>query len=74
MSESITVENFVVEFGNRAIHFLVYLLKDSYFLWIGSAPASMNALALSIPTPYVRSNNVQSQFTLNLYTREIGQS
>lgn len=39
---------------HQPIYFQVYLMKDSYFVWIGSNPASFATLNVAAMTPSVR--------------------
>lgn len=48
------VDAWSAAFNDAALFFHAYLLKDSYFIWIGSNPAHLTNLNVAMMTPYVR--------------------
>jgi len=58
VAHNLNIEAWQEAFNDKTIYFQVYLLKDSYFIWIGSNPASMNNLNVALMTSYQPSASV----------------
>eukprot|EP01087_Luapelamoeba_hula_P020337 TRINITY_DN692_c0_g1_i1.p1 TRINITY_DN692_c0_g1~~TRINITY_DN692_c0_g1_i1.p1 ORF type:complete len:188 (+),score=65.81 TRINITY_DN692_c0_g1_i1:40-564(+) len=51
-SKWLRVHTFTDEFVDAAVHFQLLIMRDSYFLWMGSGPPLLNTVAFAIATRF----------------------